>query len=68
MDEPMTDARSEEGPREVAVPHDLRIALHNDPAAEAAFAGLPFSHQREYVDWILEAAAQIPGRGGSRRP
>lgn len=40
---------------EIAVPHDLQIALHDDPEAAAAFAALPFSHQREYVDWILEA-------------
>ena len=40
---------------EMAVPHDLQTALHDDPQAAEAFAGLPFSHQREYVDWILEA-------------
>jgi len=40
---------------EMAVPHDLQIALHDDPAAEAAFEKLPYSHQREYIDWILEA-------------
>ena len=39
----------------LAVPHDLQIALHGDPEADAAFAALPFSHQREYIDWILEA-------------
>jgi uncharacterized protein YdeI (YjbR/CyaY-like superfamily) len=40
---------------EMAVPHDLQIALHDDPAAEAAFETLPYSHKREYIDWILEA-------------
>lgn len=40
---------------EMAVPHDLQIALHDDPAAEAAFEKLPHSHKREYIDWILEA-------------
>jgi uncharacterized protein YdeI (YjbR/CyaY-like superfamily) len=40
---------------EMAVPHDLQIALHDDPAAEAAFEKLPYSHKREYIDWILEA-------------
>lgn len=40
---------------EIAVPHDLQIALHDDPLAGDAFAALPFSHQREYVDWILGA-------------
>lgn len=40
---------------EIPVPHDLQIALHDDPEAEAAFAALPHSHRREYIDWILEA-------------
>ena len=43
------------GRPEMAVPHDLQIALHDDPAAGAAFEALPYSHRREYVDWILEA-------------
>jgi uncharacterized protein YdeI (YjbR/CyaY-like superfamily) len=41
--------------REIPVPHDLQIELHDDPEAEAAFAALPSSHRREYIDWILEA-------------
>jgi uncharacterized protein YdeI (YjbR/CyaY-like superfamily) len=40
---------------EIAVPHDLQIELHDDPRAEAVFLALPPSHQREYIDWILEA-------------
>jgi uncharacterized protein YdeI (YjbR/CyaY-like superfamily) len=43
------------GRPEMAVPHDLQIALHGDPAAGAAFEALPYSHKREYIDWILEA-------------
>jgi uncharacterized protein YdeI (YjbR/CyaY-like superfamily) len=46
---------SDQTNREMAVPHDLQIALHDDPEAEAAFEKLPYSHQREYIDWILEA-------------
>ncbi|HZL63717.1 MAG TPA: YdeI/OmpD-associated family protein [Thermoleophilia bacterium] len=46
---------NEQARPEMAVPHDLQIALHDDPAAEAAFEKLPYSHQREYIDWILEA-------------
>jgi len=41
--------------KEIPVPHDLQIELHDDPEAEAAFAALPPSHRREYIDWILEA-------------
>lgn len=37
------------------VPHDLEIALHDDPEAGTAFAAPPFSHKRESIDRILEA-------------
>jgi hypothetical protein len=39
-------------PRTVAVPADLQAALAADPAAEAAFARLSFTHRREYVEWV----------------
>jgi uncharacterized protein YdeI (YjbR/CyaY-like superfamily) len=42
-------------PHEIVVPHDLQIELHDDPEAAAAFAALPPSHQREYIDWIISA-------------
>jgi Bacteriocin-protection, YdeI or OmpD-Associated/Domain of unknown function (DUF1905) len=42
-------------PRTVRVPADLRAALHEDGAAEAAFAKLSFTHRREYVEWVEEA-------------
>jgi uncharacterized protein YdeI (YjbR/CyaY-like superfamily) len=46
----------DEVPRqEIPVPHDLQIELHDDPEAAAAFAALPPSHRREYIDWILSA-------------
>lgn len=41
--------------QETPVPHDLQIELHDDPEAAAAFAALPPSHQREYIDWIISA-------------
>ena len=41
--------------RELPVPHDLQIELNDDPAAAEAFAALPRSHRREYVDWIVGA-------------
>lgn len=41
--------------QEIPVPHDLQIELHDDPEAAAAFAALPPSHQRGYIDWILSA-------------
>ena len=42
-------------PRQVSVPDDLAAAIEAAPEAGRAFAGLSFSHQREYVTWIQEA-------------
>lgn len=42
-------------PRVVSVPEDLRVALEADPAAQAFFDNLAYSHRREYVMWIEEA-------------
>jgi Bacteriocin-protection, YdeI or OmpD-Associated/Domain of unknown function (DUF1905) len=39
-------------PRTVEVPDDLRSALTKDPAAQAAFDKLSFTHRREYVEWV----------------
>ena len=38
--------------RTVDVPDDLRSALAEDPAAQAAFDKLSFTHRREYVEWV----------------
>ena len=42
-------------PRQVEVPPDLQQALDSESAAQAFFAGLAYSHQREYVQYIEEA-------------
>ena len=42
-------------PREVEVPDDLEEALARDKDATRAFAGMSFTHRREYVEWIEEA-------------
>ncbi len=42
-------------PRTVAVPADLRAALAEAPEAKVAFAGMSFTHRREYVEWVEEA-------------
>jgi hypothetical protein len=41
--------------REIEVPPDLADALAGEPALAETFAGLAFSHRREYVQWITEA-------------
>jgi uncharacterized protein YdeI (YjbR/CyaY-like superfamily) len=45
----------DDNPRVVEVPEDLAAALQGEEAASEAFAGLSYSHQREYVEWITEA-------------
>ena len=42
-------------PREVDVPEALATALRGDPAAEAAFGALAYTHRKEYARWIDEA-------------
>jgi hypothetical protein len=42
-------------PREVSIPAELAAALAADPAAEAAFERLSFSHRREYAEWVAGA-------------
>ena len=41
--------------RTVTVPADLRAALGEAPDAKVAFAGMSFTHRREYVEWVEEA-------------
>jgi hypothetical protein len=42
-------------PRTVELPPDLARALQRAPAAKARFDRLSYSHQREYVGYVLEA-------------
>jgi hypothetical protein len=42
-------------PRAVEIPPDLGAALGKSPSAQAAFRKLSYTHQREYVNWIVEA-------------
>jgi hypothetical protein len=42
-------------PREVEVPAVLAAALAADDAARGAYAGLSFTHRKEYAQWIAEA-------------
>jgi hypothetical protein len=43
------------GPREVAVPLELTVALDADPPARAAFDALAYSHRKEFARWVMEA-------------
>jgi len=39
-------------PRTIEPPEDLRARLEAAPDALARFAGLSFTHRREYVEWV----------------
>jgi bacteriocin resistance YdeI/OmpD-like protein/uncharacterized protein DUF1905 len=39
-------------PRTIEPPEDLRAALEAAPGALVRFAGLSFTHRREYVEWV----------------
>jgi len=41
--------------RSIVLPPALKTALSGEPKAKAAFAKLPSSHKREYVEWIAGA-------------
>lgn len=45
----------DEGERQVEVPADLAAALAADALAGERFAGLAYSHRKEFVRWITEA-------------
>jgi hypothetical protein len=47
--------REDTAPRVVEIPPDLGAALAKSLPAQAAFQALAYTHQREYVNWILEA-------------
>jgi uncharacterized protein DUF1905/bacteriocin resistance YdeI/OmpD-like protein len=42
-------------PRLVDVPPELAEAFESEPVAKSLFDSLPYSHQREYVNFITEA-------------
>jgi hypothetical protein len=54
-DEVDVDLELDTAPRAVTVPDDLAAALAAAPDAGSRFAGLSFSHQREYVTWVEDA-------------
>ncbi len=49
------EVAAEDVERTVEVPADLAAALAADPAVEASFAALAYSHRKEYVRWVTEA-------------
>jgi hypothetical protein len=41
--------------RKVVIPDELAVRFESHPGAEAAFADLSYSHQREHVNYITDA-------------
>lgn len=41
--------------RQLDIPADLLDALAGDDAAKTAFDKLPYSHKKEYLEWIESA-------------
>lgn len=54
-DEVEVTLQEDTAPRTVEIPPDLGLALEKSPRARATFEKLAYTHQREYVNWILEA-------------
>ncbi|MBI5842881.1 MAG: DUF1905 domain-containing protein [Chloroflexi bacterium] len=54
-DEIKITVESDTEPRVVEVPADFKKALNKDREARAFFEKLSYTHQREYVAWIIEA-------------
>jgi uncharacterized protein YdeI (YjbR/CyaY-like superfamily) len=54
-DEVHVTVENDDEPRVVDVPADFRAALAEQPAAGQFFDRLGYTHQREYVQWIVEA-------------
>ena len=51
----VVELEPDDQPRTVDPPADLADAMAADPEAGSAFAGLSFTHQREYAEWVAQA-------------
>jgi uncharacterized protein YdeI (YjbR/CyaY-like superfamily) len=58
----VVELEADDQPRTVDPPPDLADALAADPQAKAAFAGLSYTHQREYAEWVAEAKREATRR------
>lgn len=47
---------------ELEMPEDFAAALRDAEGAQKAFEGMPPSHRREYVEWIIEAKREATRR------
>jgi hypothetical protein len=54
-DEVTVELEEDLEPRQVELPADLQQALEANPNAKYIFNHLSYTHQREYVRWVMEA-------------
>ena len=50
---------TEQEKKELAVPADLAAALGRDSKAQEFFDKFPYSHRKEYINWINEAKTEV---------
>lgn len=58
-DEVEVTLEEDAAPRVVEIPEDFQQALEQEPLAKAAFGKMPYTHQKEYVNAILEARRDV---------
>ena len=47
--------QKDEKPRVLTIPPDIKKALAKSKLAKAKFEKMPYSHQKEYLGYVLEA-------------
>lgn len=57
--------KQDEQPRVVAIPDDFGRLLDQHPDLKVFFHGLSYTHQKEYVRWIIEAKKQETGQAAA---
>lgn len=53
----------DDAPREVELPPALAEALAGDEVARAAYEKLPFTHRKEYAEWVASAVREAARPG-----
>lgn len=66
-DEVAVELEEDHDERIVEVPADIQLVLDTEPAAQAYFSRLSYTHQREYVRWITDAKHEETRQGRIKR-
>jgi len=49
---------TEQEKKELVIPDDLQSALNRNLAAQVIFSKFPYSHRKEYIQWVTEAKTE----------